>query len=348
MWAAKLLGPMIAGQFALAYVFGTRQHLNLLDYAAGHERLPFQYRALVAWIMRGMLQLPGLDRLVPDAVEGMTKPMLVLAILVFVSVLWINRVARQVAATLFADPLVARLMGLTFLATLYLNYESPAYYPRLGYPYDLPSLALIFAGFAALVRNRVVLLLVLFAVATISRETSVILIPILLCWHWPMDAASGRPALLPRRREAILALSMAGLWVGEKAFLHALYGTNISEPAYQHRVGVPGSMELMFFSNLIDIVQPLRWPVDFSELCWLWLPVFLFWHLIDHPPLRRCIRVITPYWLLIMCLFGALRETRVLGELTILYWMAGLVIVRALLPTLAAAARTRPLDTDLR
>jgi hypothetical protein len=48
-----------------------------------------------------------------------------------------------------------------------------------------------------------------------------------------------------------------------------------------------------------------------------------------------------------MCLFGAMRESRVLGELTILYWMAGLVIVRALFPMLAAAAQARPLETDL-
>jgi hypothetical protein len=88
-------------------------------------------------------------------------------------------------------------------------------------------------------------------------------------------------------------------------------------------------MVLQIGGNILDMMQPIRWPVALSILCWLWLPVFAFWRLIDHAPLRRCIRLITPYWVMAMCFLGALRETRIFGELTILYWMAALVLLRA-------------------
>jgi hypothetical protein len=176
----------------------------------------------------------------------------------------------------------------------------------------------VFAGFVAILYRRDASLLVLFALATMARETSVILIGILLCWRWPLSG-----------RDAAMAVAMGAIWLVVKIFLHAVYGQNLTEAEFMHQAGVAGGMVLQIGGNILDMMQPIRWPVALSVVCWLWLPVFGFWRLLDHPPLRRCIRLITPYWVIAMCLLGALRETRIFGELTILYWMAGLVLLRA-------------------
>jgi hypothetical protein len=327
-WVLTLLGPMAAAQFSLAYIYGTTNYVDLHEYALGHARLPFQYRALTGWLLWAGLHVPGLSALVPAPYEQMDAARLMEMVLVFGSVLWILRSARQVAGTIFADPLVTRAMGLTFLATLYINYAEPAYARHYSYPYDLPSLALIFAGFIAVLRQQIWRLLVLFALATLARETAIILVPIFLCWNWPVIAPAERPALLPLGRAMALAGVMIVIWAAEKAGLQALYGANLSEAVLKHRPALAGGMVLQIGGNMLDMVQPFRWPVAFSELCWLWLPVFCFWRLIDHVQLKRAIRILTPYWVIGMSMVGVLRETRVFGELTILYWMAALVLGR--------------------
>ncbi len=318
-----LLGPAMAAHFALAYVYGTNSYVNLHAYILGEARLPFQYRALAGWLMRAMLAVPGWRFLLPAPYEQLNAERFAEAALAFGSVLWILHSARQAAATVCRDALLARALGLTFLATVYLNYAVPAYAQKLSYPYDLLSLALVFAGFVAILHRRDAYLLGLFALATLARETSIILIAILLCWRWFENGS------LSGARDAALAVAMAAIWLAVKIGLHALYGQNLTEAAFMHQPGVAGGMVLQIGGNILDMMQPIRWPVALSILCWLWLPVFAFWRLIDHAPLRRCIRLITPYWVMAMCFLGALRETRIFGELTILYWMAALVLLRA-------------------
>ncbi len=318
-----LLGPAVAAHFALAYVYGTNPYVDLHDYITGHARLPFQYRALPAWIMRAVLALPGWRFVLPAPYEQLSAERFAEALLAFASVLWILHSARQAAATICRDALLARGLGLTFIATIYLNYATPAYAQKLSYPYDLPSLALVFASFVAILYRRNAYLLALFALATAARETSIILVAILLCWRWPANG------FLPHRQDGALAAVMVAIWLAVKTVLHAVYGQNLTEAAFMHQAGVAGGMVLQIGGNVLDMMQPIRWPVALSIVCWLWLPVFAFWGLIDHAPLRRCIRLITPYWVIAMCLLGALRETRIFGELTILYWMASLVLLRA-------------------
>ena len=177
---------LLATHFSIAYINGTQSWLDLARYAQGNERLPFQYRALTGWVLRAGLHLPGLSFIAAHASHKMADPLEILCTgLAFFSALWIMRCALVAARLILLNEDRARWAALSIMIPLYVAFEALANSYRLSYAYDLPSLALFFTCMLAILQRRRVTMLVFFTLATLSRETSLYLIPIFLCWSVP-------------------------------------------------------------------------------------------------------------------------------------------------------------------
>ena len=300
-WALALL---VALHFTLAYAFNTTPYLTLADYAAGTERLPFQNRALTGWVLRALHA--GLGAPLPA----------IFASLVTASVLVILACARAIAFRLAGRGLFAACAGLALAVPLYILFVAPAYDYRFSYFYDLPSLALFTAALTAFLYDRTLACLALFALAALSRETCLLLIPIVLLWP--------TPALRARLR---LAAGLSVLWLSAWVLVHRIYALNPRESVVKHVFGTPGGMVIELGNNWADLRDPSVWPALLSVFCWMWVPVLLLWPRLRHPGLRRVIQVTTPLWLLLMFTVGRLREVRVFAELTVVYWMAVVALI---------------------
>jgi hypothetical protein len=303
----RVLAVLIAAHFTFAYAAGTTSYVDLSAYVAGKARLPFQYRALTGWVLRAVLGLAGWPA--RDAAP-------VLMALVFTSTLAVFASARVVAVRLVGPGVLAWAGALGFAVPLYVMFAAPAYDHRFSYPYDLPSLALFFAAFAAFVTERLALCVAVFVLAALSRETCLMLIPVVLLWP--------QPSL--RARFAV-AGCLSVVWVAAWAFVHALYRGNVQESAFMHQIAMPGGMVIELGNNWQDLRDPGSWPALASMFAWAWLPVALYWRRIDHAGVRRVILLMTPCWWLLMFTVGRLREVRVFAELTVIYWCAIILVV---------------------
>ncbi len=301
-----LMAVLIALHFTVGYFLGTTPYLTLADYAAGLERVPFQHRALTGWVLRLMHAPGGLGAGLPAS----------LAALVTLSVLAILGSARLIAARMVQGGLFAVAAGLSFAMPLYVLFVAPGYDYRFSYFYDLPSLALFMASLAAFLCGRSLACLALFAVAALSRETCLLLIPLVVLWP--------QPALPARLR---LAAGLAVLWLAAWVLVHHLYAGNPRESVVKHVFGTPGGMVIELGNNWQDLRDPAIWPALLSALCWLWVPVLLLWRRLTHPGLRRVILVTTPLWFVLMFVVGRLREVRVFAELTVVFWLAVVTLV---------------------
>ena len=327
-----LLQILVVVHFSVAYIDGTTSWISLPKYVAGTERLPFQFRALTAWTMQAAVHLPGIAMLAHHASKKMADPLMITwAGLVMLSTVWILHSARQAAATIFKDPLLTKILALTFMIPLYIDYEALANGYRLSYAYDLPSLALFNACVVAILRGLRLRMLVLFALATLSRETSVYLIPIFLLYAWIDARGCLKPRFLP---DLPWAAAMVVIWILTKRGLVILYGGNPLESHTGHLPGPVPGMEFQLYPNLAALINPLQWPDLLSPVGWLWLPVFGFWRGVDDKRLRIAIAVGTPAVAVIMLFVGRIAEPRVFGELTIFYWLAALTLVRGMWRTL--------------
>ncbi len=321
-WMCRLLAVLIAAHFTLAYAAGTTSYVDLAAYVAGQARLPFQYRALTGWVLRGVLELAGLP--MRDAAP-------VLMGLVFASTLAIFASARVVAARLVGPGVLAWTGALGFAVPLYVMFAAPAYDYRFSYPYDLPSLALFFAALAAFVTERLVLCVVLFVVAALTRETCLMLIPVVLLWPAPS-----------RRARLVVAGCLSVVWVACWGLVHALYRGNVQESAFMHQLAMPGGMVIELGNNWQDLRDPGSWPALLSVFAWAWLPLALYWRRIDHAGVRRVIVLMTPSWYLLMFTVGRLREVRVFAELTVVYWCAIMLVLLRSHDVWLAAMGDRP------
>jgi hypothetical protein len=303
----RLLAVLVAAHFTFAYAAGTTSYVDLPAYVAGQARLPFQYRALTGWVLRAVLWGAGLP--VRDAAA-------VLMGLVFASTLAIFACARVVAARLVGQGELAWAGALGFAVPLYVMFAAPAYDYRFSYPYDLPSLALFFAAFAAFATERPVLCVAAFCLAALSRETCLLLIPVVLLWPTPS-----------RRARLAVAGCLSVVWLAAWMFVHALYRGNLQESAFMHQIAMPGGMVIELGNNWQDLRDPGSWPALSSVFAWAWLPVALYWRSINHVGLRRVIALMTPCWFLLMFTVGRLREVRVFADLTVFYWSAIILVL---------------------
>jgi hypothetical protein len=297
----------VSAHFAVAYVTGTRFYVDLASYAAGSERLPFQYRALTSWLLHGIASLPPLRALAASLPPPFAEiELLALAAITLASAAAAIDLTRRSLA-LFMNEGMARALAFLLPLSMYFSYVALASSYRFSYPYDVPSLALLALCIFAMLGGRWALLYVGFALASLNRETSLFLIPLLLLYRWPVDRAG-----FAAKRVRLLghALALLAIWLAIKYALARLYAGNPVEGG--------GSMSGAFVwqagQNLRNLLDPIYWPSLSGVLGYLWVIILLGWKYLGDTPLRRGLWVV-PLWAAGMLMVGRITELRIFGEL---------------------------------
>ena len=316
-WLILFTFTLATIHFARCYVMLTGYWIHLDTYAAGVEKMPFQGRMLMMWPLRWAERSGLLVRFTAHRLGALKSPELLVmtatAIVSLGATGWIvNRMYRETSRRrLFPWLPYALLLAIAFVQFI-LHSEQ-----NFLYPYDLPSLLFFTAGAwliydKRLGEKRFWYLLLLFPVATLNRETTMFLIPLLL-----LDACceEGRLRWRNALRPGVLAQAgvLSGIWVAIQMYVRHRFRNN------------PTDMGSHFGVNVVYLTHPQYWPQLLS--IGGFLPLFLLYFVKDIPDFRlRMYCWLFPVWLVAMSFFGMLVETRIFGELSGLMALVGALI----------------------
>jgi hypothetical protein len=308
----KLLLPLVyflaTVQFAWCYFWLTRPYVNTRLYELGRERMPFQGRVLMILPMRAAhssfvlhffvrflaqwrFWFPRLAH--PEVLMQAAINVLCLLAAGFFTI----RIYQASSPRRLLTPMVYPLMLVACAATYVMHTVQ-----NFRFIYDLPSLAFFAAAmYLIYFRKHWGYFAALFVVATINRETTLLLLPLYM-----IDSAvvSGqlRWHRMFRARTLLLALPLAAFWGAWQIFVRHHFAQNASE-FYPRLIW-----------NLKSLLAPVAWPQMLSASAYLLLFVVVMRRRIGDAQLRAWFWII-PVWFVFMFVYGILIETRVFGEL---------------------------------
>ncbi|HEX3985413.1 MAG TPA: hypothetical protein VHX13_02290 [Acidobacteriaceae bacterium] len=317
-------------QFVGCYLFLSHPYLNLHRFAWGYERLPFQTRLLMAPLLRWAQQSPWIlhyashlamngyffsHGIGPSEVVEFWLDIPCVLIAGWVAVRIFQASSRRHLLGWLVYPLFLILCTVSCILHTVQNYR---------FVYDLPSLAFFSIGlYLIYFRKPRFLLVALFAIATLNRETTLFLIPFFLLSELtvPDNDETAPPALgppvLPFRIPAvhrlpwkrllrpdvvITATLLLAYWIVWHLFIFHFFRHNASE--YYPRVQF----------NLYCFRRLRYWPQLFSA-CGFLLPLLPAFRKHVHNAQLRLWMWIIPLWYAVMFTWGILVETRVFAEL---------------------------------
>jgi hypothetical protein len=269
---------------------------SLDAFESGHAPLPFQHRLamrpLLVWAhanpacIHTARWLTMLHAWFPHGVRPEALVELPVDILAIIVTGWAaERIYAQASDT---QLLRGWVYALTLLMTA-VTFDLLTVH-NLRFVYDLPAMAFFAAGLYVLyTRQPLWRFALLFACATINRETTLLLLAALLLQQW--TAA-----------RAWLAALLLTYWIAWHAWVTLHFAANVSAAGPR------------FWLNAGLLLCPLAWPqlCTFAGLC-LW-PILGFRNQIRDVTLRRW-RMLLPLWIAFMFRYGLMIETRVFGEL---------------------------------
>ena len=307
-------------QFVWCYLWLTRPYVNTLQYEQGIERMPFQGRCLMVVPMRWAHTSQTLAWLThpftlstfwfprPVQAEVLVQAIIDLASLFvagfcIVSIYEASSVRRTLVPAVY--PLLLVVCGATYVMHTVQNFR---------FIYDLPSLAFFSIAFYLLYFQRHwIFFVVLFLVATVNRETTVLLLPLYL-----LSAAVKEGQLRVReifRIRPFMVVAPLGLaWILWQLAVRRLFASNVSE--FYPR----------FSWNIKSLLAPHAWPQLLSACAYLLPFVIVTRNRIRDPKIRAWLWII-PLWIAFMFSFGILIETRIYGELIPLVVCSTMLIV---------------------
>jgi hypothetical protein len=316
-------------QFVGCYLFLGRPYIDFNRYAHGYERLPFQTRLLLAPLFRWALNSPFMLHAAshwssdnyffprgigPGGVLELFIDIPCVLIAGWVTLRIYQSASRGRLLEWFVYPFFVILCVVTYSLHAVQNFR---------FVYDMPSLMFFALGlYLIYFRKSTILLVALFAVATLNRETTLLLIPFFL-----LSACVAPPAPIGKRSEptpidsftasaafrlhwrrvlqpevALPTLLMLGYWIVWHVFIFHLFRQNVSE--YYPRL----QWNWTYFTHV-------RYYPQLLSACGYLLPfLLLFRRKIADPQLRLWVWVL-PAWYAVMCVWGLLVETRIFGEL---------------------------------
>ncbi len=309
-WALGLLYALAGFYFVRLHLLNTVAYLDLDRYVAGTERLPYQERVLPMLYLRAAEQVPLPAALLRGRHGIFAHPALIwlfvldfvaLGVATFFAVRLYRRAAPAGRYAWLVFPLLLFAASWTFL----LHSESNLYFP-----YDVPSLAFFTAGLYAIYMRQFAALLLVVAIGSLNRETTLFLIPIYVLDAFP-PVFGGWPEAL-RRFSWVKVLSLCVVWLLIRSWLAHLFQAN------------DRSEDFIRLRYNLRYLPPNNWP-QMLGACGYLLPVL--WVLRRRVPDVRLSSylLLLPLWFAVMCLYGVLSETRIYGEL------CGLVAVVATL-----------------
>jgi hypothetical protein len=211
--------------------------------------------------------------------------------------------------TPFVYPLLLVVCGATYVMHTVQNFR---------FVYDFPSLTFFAAGmYLMYFRWHWAWFAALFCVATINRETTLLLLPLYMLNNAVEEGRFAWVHVFKRQTLAVVA-PLGALWIAWQILVQYTFGRNASE--FYPR----------FDWNLKSLVLPLAWPQLLSAGGYLLMFVVVMRRRIADPRLRAWLWLV-PVWLVFMFVYGILIETRVFGELIPLIVCATAVIVEEIL-----------------
>jgi hypothetical protein len=317
LWALLLV--LVCAHFSLSYVGENHSFLNLQLYSSGGERLPFQYRTLVAFLFRHTAATPFFGGLARRAPSNFRDPFrLAYLLITFVSLLGSVLATRASLSRLTRDPAFS---GWACFLVVYMAYFNLMLAYGLNYtlPYDVPSLFFFSLCVLLIIDGRKWLYYPCFALAVFNRETICFAAVFFAIWEW-----FERNETRPSERLARIAphiLLQAAIWVAIKLYLARLYGHNPA--ASMSNPFVEGH----FVYNLKEVAKPWQWPLLLSNFGFT-LPVLLAgrrW--IDNRAIAWACAILLPLWFGSMMVVGVIVEIRIFTELiAVLSLAVGLIL----------------------
>jgi len=315
-WLAFAL--LACGHFTLLDLWRSPQFVYLPLYTQYGERMPYQGRVLMAWVLHVTAGNPRLEpvlaKIGTHVPTGLGDPhILVLLVSTFVAIFTAVLAARATLLALTGD---RRFASWVALLTLYMAYFNLLAIYGLTYtlPYDVPSLALFSIAVWLVMTRRYWSLLAIFVVGTLNRETFcfITLFMTLYTWFDMRQQATGehnRSTWL--RRVAPHILLQAIVWVAIKLAIHHVFRNNPVDMGNTNSV-----VDFHLLKNVESLLKPQQWPLYLS-LFGFTLPLF-FWgyRWVSDRALARSLAILLAVWAMAMMIVGVIVEIRIFDELT--------------------------------
>jgi hypothetical protein len=311
-------------QFVWCYLWLTRPYVNTLLYEEGRERMPFQGRVLMMVPMRWAHQSSALWRFAesfgkshfwfpkPVAPEVLVQAAIDVTCLLltgFLTTKIYQASSRRRLLTPVVYPLLLVVCGATYVMHTVQNFR---------FLYDLPSLTFFAAAmYLMYFRQHWIYFAGLFVLATINRETTLLLLPLYML-NDAVEEGRLRWQLMPRSRTLLVVVPLALVWGAWQIFIRHHFAQNASE--FYPRINW----------NVKSLVVPQAWPQLLSACGYLLLFVVVTRRRINDPQLHAWLWLL-PMWFVFMFVYGILIETRVFGELIPFVVCATTLIVEELL-----------------
>lgn len=290
-WAALGLAlSYVAARFAFNV---ETMHATLQEFTDGEALLPFQYRALVSWGVRGLAE--GIPALRTVDLRLLYAPFeFGAAVGAYAALAYLLRVLGRSSGT-------SRRAALGMFALLALNLAAPWRHNSIYFPYDTPSVAFFTLGLAFLVGGRMSAFYVLFVLATLNRETTCFL----TMAYVALAAGNERT-----ERIAGHVVTQTALWVAVKVGLSALYAGNL--PLDQN-TGALFSGMIVRSTWILTSVPGIVY-IALVTMGGLAGVAFLLRHRVTDTRVRRLVWIIPPF-LAGMAIVGEMMEVRIYSEL---------------------------------
>jgi hypothetical protein len=329
-WLVYLLFLLASLHCARSIFYVNVSQIDLPRYELGLERMPFQGRIamlpVLRWSHNNPLLIKGADFLsrnlrkstdMQQPPEDWTPEKLICLLLGGMSIcmmtwtgVWFGR--RHLGELWW-------LPGVVILGILFTTYAS-RYEMSYWYPYDLPHFAIFGLACALILEESLVPAMLLFAIDTPLRETSIYLVPVTLA----VGYAQGR------LRPAIAAAAfMAMIWVPVRIWICHVYASN------------PTDTGIHWGRIVIAIINPLHWPQMASAFGFLAVPLFLGRRYI--PRTHRFLILGALPCLFVTLAFGIWQESRIWDEWTV---AVGIMAATACVRRLKGDGLTGDLDGE--
>ena len=304
---------LVTAWFAAYYFVLCRFAFNSVHHQAtpamlvsGTAYKPFQYRALVGWVVG----------LFSSTFPGIPLPTWFRLAELF-SVFFLLVAYRSYIALFIKDEILNSLLSFFMLYVLFFNYLLYPNYP-VWFPWDMPSVLFFTLGLTLIYRRKWALYYPLFILATFNRETSCFLTIVYLLTAIKKD---------PAGTVALHFSAQLLIWVAVKSFLFLLYAGN---PGWELFEG-----QMRYNAHLLS--RPEYYPFILCVFGFVWVPVVFLFGLIREEFVRRSLLVVFPFFL-VMFFTARMVELRVYGELIPVVLTAFLLVVKESFAKASAAA----------